>query len=134
MNDERLLFKCTIPGRPAVKKNQQKVVRRWGQTRVVYTPQFYEWEQRALLEMKRAMLGMDTIREPLEMKIHFTLENGRSLPDLSNLLEAPQDALTKAGVIEDDRLIQVINATRVHGNKKKPLEPKTEIELYALER
>lgn len=42
------------------------------------------------------------------------------LADLSNLYELPQDQLTKAGIIEDDRLIQSHDGSRIDLSQNNP--------------
>lgn len=106
------LFEVFIPGRPPSKKNTKKVVRRHGQTFVIYSPQFKEWEKDALLILKKSYTDLNPIDQPLIIHLVFTFENKRSEADVSNLIEAPQDALTKAGVISDDRIIQVVQAKK----------------------
>lgn len=121
------IFKAEINGRCPVKKNKMKVVRRHGNTIVIYSPEFREWERIALLALKQANQGQ-TIDEPLEARFKFYFKNRSGEADLSNLIDSPQDALTKAGVIIDDRIIQLLQAEKVFGH-----EPKVEIELYRLE-
>lgn len=122
------LFSCTINGRPIVKKNTQKIVRRYGTTVAIYTPQFLEWQKSAMVSLKQANMSREMITVPIEARFKFYFKNRSGEADLSNLIEAPQDVMKKAGVIEDDRLIQVIHATKHFGH-----EPRVEIELYALE-
>lgn len=121
-----LIFKCTIPGRCPVKKNRMKVVRRYGHTNVIYTQDFREWERLALLTL-RQVLPNEVIDEPLEAKFIFYFANKKGEPDVSNLIDSPQDALKKAGVIIDDRIIQVVHAQKFFGE-----EPRVEIELYRI--
>lgn len=121
------LFTCAIPGRPIVKKNTKRVFKKHGRTVVVYTDRYLEWEESAQAYMKQAHLGKGAIDAPLEMRIKFYLKNRAALPDLSNLIEGPADVLKEAGVIVDDRQIQVIHAERFIG-----FEPRTEIELMEI--
>jgi Holliday junction resolvase RusA-like endonuclease len=90
---------------------------------VIYSAQFREWETRALVELRQTWNGK-TIDQPLEAVFRFYFKNRQAESDLSNVIEAPQDALTKAGVIIDDKIIQVIHATKIFGH-----EPRVEIEL-----
>ena len=63
----------------------------------------------------------------IEIKLVFHFKNHQHEADVSNLVEAPQDALTKAGVIIDDKIIQVVSATKVFDGTEG-----TDIELYAV--
>ena len=44
-----------------------------------------------------------------------------NLPDLSNLYELPQDALTRSGIIEDDRLILSHDGSRTMWGKERKI-------------
>lgn len=123
-----LLYKCFIPGRCPSKKNTKKVVRKYGRTLVIYSQVFKAWEQTALVYLKQSFLGREMIDQPLEIKLVFHFMNHRHEADVSNLVEAPQDALTKAGVIKDDKIIQVVRAQKVFLGREG-----TELELYAVE-
>jgi len=117
------IYQGQVSGRCPSKKNTKKVVRRYGRTMVIYSAQFREWETRALVELRQTWNGK-TIDQPLEAVFRFYFKNRQAESDLSNVIEAPQDALTKAGVIIDDKIIQVIHATKIFGH-----EPRVEIEL-----
>lgn len=120
-----MFFSCTIPTRCPSKKNTQKVVRKHGRTFVLYTKQFREWEALALATLKQAWSGRDAFTEPMEARFRFYFKNHQHEADLSNIVEAPQDALQKAGVIKDDKLIWIARLEKFFGE-----EPRVEIELY----
>ena len=121
------VFSIEIPGRPISKKNTKKVVRRYGVSRVIYSPQFREWEKQALIYLKHRAQIFSTIDYHLMAKFVFNFKDHRSEADVSNLIEAPQDALEKAGVIKNDRLIQMVHARKEFGKKESTL-----IELYRI--
>jgi Holliday junction resolvase RusA-like endonuclease len=122
-----LLYKCTILSRTPVKKNTMQVVGNGRFKRAIYSKQFRHWEIIAHLAMIKAWDGK-RIDCPIEAKFVFYFKNRQGEPDLANLIDSPQDTLTKAGVIIDDKIIQVIHAQKHFGE-----EPRCEIELYALE-
>jgi Holliday junction resolvase RusA-like endonuclease len=123
------VFSCEIPGRPISKKNTKKVVKRHGLSLVIYSPQFRQWERDALLILKRLAQGRELLTCKLEAHFVFKFVNHRSEADVSNLIEAPQDALEKACIIKNDRLIHVVRARKEFGF----LQDSTVIELYKLE-
>jgi Holliday junction resolvase RusA-like endonuclease len=123
------IFQATIPGRPIVKKNTKKVTRRYGRVNVFYSPQFIEWERRALHELLKLSRGSQPIDFPLIAVFNFFLSNRQAEPDTSNLVEGPQDALTKAKIIIDDKIIYGLHATKDFDKKN----PRTEIKLYRLD-
>lgn len=118
-----VLFFCEIPGRPIVKKNTKRF---YGKGRVVYSPKYISWENHALAHLKQCV-RMKPINFAIEANFTFYFENRQAEADVSNLLEGVQDALTKAGVIHDDRFIHLIIAKKIFGH-----EPKTIIELKGL--
>lgn len=126
MSERTPLFSIEIPGRPVIKKNTKKVIRRYGQTRVIYSKLFLEWEKNALFIIKQAW-RKPAIDVPLEIKLHFFFEDRRSEADVSNLCEAPQDVLQKAEVIKDDRLIQIVSAQKSFHETAR-----TKIELFEI--
>lgn len=117
------MFNISIPGRPIVKKN---TMRSFGR-RQVYTPLFKAWETQALLLLKSKWK-----KKPIECTIFvqylFFFKNKQAEADVSNLIEGPQDALTKAGVIVDDKLVVSLSA-----HKYFYAEPRTEITIYEIE-
>jgi Holliday junction resolvase RusA-like endonuclease len=122
------LFKCTIPGRPYVKKNGAK---RYGK-KLVYTPQYRQWAQDAIFFVKRAMID-DRVCEPLTGKLHmralFYFQNHQSEADLSALYEGIQDILQDCGVIQDDKQIYSHDgSTKIFG-----LAPRLDVEIFKLD-
>lgn len=120
-------FQFMIPGRVPVKKNTQRIIRKHGHIRAIYSARFTEWNRVALFTLKQAW-KRDPIRVPCEMRITFYFKNRSGEADLSNLIEGPQDALTQAAVIVDDNLITMIRAQKIFSTKE---EPRVEIELIA---
>ncbi len=127
-NTGPLIYKCSVPGRCPSKKNTQKVVRRHGMTFVVYTPLFRAWESEAIAYMKAANKMKKPFGVPMVARFTFYFKNHSGESDTSNLVEAPQDVLKKAGVIADDKFIYLFTAHKVFGT-----EPRTDIELYHYE-
>lgn len=115
-----LLFSAFIPGRPPSKKNTKKFFR----GRVIYSKQFREWEKIALTILKPEKM----IDEAINAKFTFHFKNRQAEADVSNLIEAPQDALQKANVISDDRLIHVVIGKKVFDGTEG-----TKIELFTSE-
>lgn len=122
-----LLFKASIPGRPIVKKNTARRVGRGRSTRLIYSPKFVSWEKNAMAAILASFRGK-CIESTVRAKFIFHFANHQSEADLSNLLEGPQDALVKAGVLKDDVLICDLSAKKHFGQ-----EPRVIIELWSEE-
>ncbi len=133
-----MIFTCTIKGRPIVKKNTQKVITirrkkaglRFGKRpttkRVIYSPQFLQWEFNAVMDMRQAFKG-EMITEPMKLVLRFYFKDRQAEADTSNLVEGVQDTLKKAGVIKDDKLVVKLEAEKFFGS-----EPRVEIEIWKL--
>jgi Holliday junction resolvase RusA-like endonuclease len=121
------LFACTIPGRPIVKKNTQRVVGlRGGGRRVIYSANYTKWANAACTAVERSReANSSPIRQPIIGVFRFYFKNYASEPDVSNLIEGPQDILTKCRVIDDDKLFRRVVAEKFFGE-----EPRVEIEIY----
>src|SRR5690349_22948794 len=124
-----ILFKCTIPGRVAIKKNSKRIMRngRTGRVWIGSSERHEAWTRTAVLYIAQARKGASTISEPLEARLNFYFKNHHAEPDTSNCIEAPQDALKKAGVISDDKIIKRVIAEKFFGE-----EPRCEIELRVI--
>lgn len=103
-----LIFECTIPGRPYLKKSTASMVGGGRRKRLIYSVQYREWEFRALYEIKRK-LGFVNQKFPFKGRVRleckFCFENHQAEPDLSACYEGIQDTLQRAGVIENDKQI-----------------------------
>lgn len=83
------------------------------------------------LEIERVrQLHGETIRGDIQVTLIFTFDNyftgkmrrNKMLPDLDNLFCLPLDALTKAGVYEDDNQVVSLDGSRRRPGEKNLLE------------
>jgi Holliday junction resolvase RusA-like endonuclease len=127
-----MIFKCTIPGRVMVKKNQQKVTRFRGITRVRYTARYLRWAEEATVQVLQALKFYqrhgdlrEPISEPVNLKVLCYFKDHQAEPDLSALYEGIQDVLQDFGVISDDKLVHGHDGSRkIFGQ-----EPRMEVEV-----
>ena len=89
---------------------------------------YLAWENQAVGILKQ-LWRRDPIADPVIARFTFYFKNRSGEPDLSNCYEGPQDALAKAGVISNDKIIQGHDGSRKHFGE----EPRVVIELLALE-
>lgn len=118
------IFTCEIPGRCMVKKNTQRVVGYGKQKRARYSDQYNFWERVAELTLAKRRVPL--IEAEIEVHFQFHFKNHRAEPDVSNLIEGPQDVLTKMGIIKDDRIIQKVVAEKLFDTQ----EEKTSIQIF----
>lgn len=115
-------YHFTIWGHPVILKNSKNIVPLpvkgskkcpvcgLRKTRPVPIPNknYKAYQKHALLQLAWQWKGKQPIRERLQMIVVFFgawKESNANYPDESNLIEAPQDILQEAGVINDDRQI-----------------------------
>ena len=128
------MIKFTIPLAPVTKKNSQQIRYRWAvdqrtrqRKRVPYiapSEAFARYEQAALWYVPRGR----RINSPVNVKCLFYMPTRRKV-DLTNLLEAIDDVMVKAGLLADDNsdIIESHDGSRVYFDKN---NPRTEVYIY----
>lgn len=124
------MIKFTIPLCPVTKKNHQTIRknRRTGQRYIAQSDTYREYEAACLLLIPRdARKGLF---KPVNVKGIFYMPTDRRV-DLTNLLAALHDVLTKAGVLRDDsslspRIVVGTDGSRVLVDRD---NPRTEVEI-----
>ncbi len=103
-----------LDGRAIVKKNslQRKYSFAKRRTVTIASDRYLVWERDAVATLANLWGWRAPIGEPIILRALFFFENRRSEPDLSNLYEGLQDALAKAGVITNDKIIQGHDGSR----------------------
>jgi len=123
-------MKLILKGRPATKKNSQRIaVTKSGKRFIIQSKRYLEYEKNALWQLKAQYRG-DTIQGKIELKVLYYLADKR-LPDLINLLQATCDILEKARVIENDRNIISFDGSKIMGIDKD--NPRCEIEIKSVD-
>lgn len=121
MKPIRLTINCI----PRTKKNSQRIVRFGKRWAVIPSRQYIEFEKTV-----RKQLSVDVnccVASPVNVSAVFYMPTRRKV-DLTNLLEAIDDALVKSGVLEDDNcgIIVSHDGSRVKYDKE---HPRIEIEI-----
>lgn len=101
----------TILGRPRPKKNSMRIVRTAnGKPFLLPSQANVSWTNDAVRQLRdqwQSQRGrLPALDAPLSVTYRFYLVNRRSEADADNLMAAVNDALQKAGVIADDKLIR----------------------------
>lgn len=114
------MIRFEIPLAPISKKNSQQIMnnRYTGKPFIMPSPQFKQYETAALWFIPRPYKPIDY---PVNVECHFFMPTHRKC-DLTNLLEAIDDIMVKAGLIADDNftVIQSHDGSRVHYDKSNP--------------
>lgn len=123
----RLSF--TIPIPPITKKNSQQIAinRKTGRPFVTPSKKYKEYERAAMGYIAPSV----QVETPVNVKCLFYMPTRRRV-DLTNLLEAIDDVMVKAGLLPDDdyTVIQSHDGSRVLYDKE---NPRTEIEITKAE-
>lgn len=113
------MLKFTIPLAPVTKKNSQRIVinRKTGRPMIMPSKQYKDYEREAALFIPRGVY----IDKPVNVKCLFYMPTRRKC-DLTNLLEAIDDILVKAGLLADDNytIIASHDGSRVYYDKDNP--------------
>lgn len=111
-------FHFAIPIEPRTKKNSQQIILVNGRPVIIPSKQYKEYEKQALNFL---LFNTTYIDYPVNVEAHFYMKTRRRT-DLTNLLEALDDVLVKAGILKDDdyTIIESHDGSRVHYDKENP--------------
>lgn len=127
-------MKLTVIGAPRTKKNSQRIMRtRSGGSFIAQSVQHNAWAESAILQMRgQAMCQRPRSAGPMEIAVNLSalVYRDRAAGDLGNFLAAICDALERAGVVANDRLIGGFDGSRLMLDAK---NPRVELELTPLE-
>lgn len=125
-----IVIKFTVKTAPITKKNHQDILRnpKTGKPFVSPSAQYRQYERDAMWFIPRGIF----INEPVNIKCLFYMPTKRKC-DLTNLLEAIDDVMVKAGLLADDSydIIEGHDGSRVLFDKD---NPRTEVEIQFLKK
>lgn len=124
-------MKLVIEGAPRTKKNSLRRIRRGRHTFTVPSAAHEAWEASAvpqLMAQFRAWARGLPMGTPVDFVLNMRalVYRDRAVGDLLNYLAAVSDALERAGVVADDKLIVSVDGSRMHIDRDRP---RVEIEL-----
>lgn len=134
-------MKLVIEGAPRTKKNGLRRIKRGRRVFTVPSAAHEAWEALAIPQLRMQYgrvlryVGVDhgrgaitTGTGPLESPLNMRAQvyRDRDVGDLLNYLAAVSDALERAGVVADDKLIVSVDGSRLLLDRKRP---RVEIEL-----
>ncbi len=114
----------TIVGPPRSKKNSQIAICMQGKPRLIQSKLYRDYEKDALKQL--CVWGNQTVKGPVKVVCRYWVPDKRKR-DLTNLLAASHDILTKGGFIEDDSLIVSVDGSRIVGVDRE--NPRVEITI-----
>lgn len=120
------MIRFTIPLTPISKKNSQQILinRATGRPFIMPSKQYKQYEKDAMNFIPK---GMEAIDYPVNVRCVFYMPTRRKV-DLTNLLEAIDDIMVRAGVLQDDHsgIVVAHDGSRVLYDKE---HPRTEVEI-----
>lgn len=120
----------TIPVRPATKKNSGQIIQVKGRNILIPSKQYKQFEKDCLPYLYHVKDTAGVINYPVNVQCTFFTETKRKI-DLTNLLNAIDDAMVKSGLIVDDNrdIIAAHDGSRVFHDK---FNPRIEITITEL--
>ena len=118
-------YRFEIMGEPKTKKNSQRIVMCGKFPKIMPSKAYCDYEKEALWQLAGKHYGIDG---RVEVRCLYYMKTKRKV-DLTNLLEATDDILVKAGVLADDNsnIIYSHDGSRVFVDR---LCPRVEIEIH----
>jgi Holliday junction resolvase RusA-like endonuclease len=109
----------TILGTPVTKKNSARIFRnRAGRPFVMPSAAYKDWENTAVLQLQSQNRGAPAITTPVELTA--IVYRKRATGDLDNHLSAVCDALQKAKVLSNDKLVASFGKSRLDKDAARP--------------
>lgn len=122
-------IKFTLPIRPVTKKNSGQIITnpKTGRPFLVPSPQYKQFEKESLPYLYRVKQEVGVVNYPVNIQCVFYMDARRKV-DLSNLLNAVDDAMVASGFILDDNrdIIAGHDGSRVYHDNA---NPRIEIEI-----
>lgn len=112
-------MKIILRGQPITKKNSQQIIKAGNRRMVIPSPQYRQYEKDCLWQIPPKT--KQRIDFPVNVQCVYYMPTRRRV-DLVNLLEATDDILVAAGVLEDDncRIVAAHDGSRVDHDKNNP--------------
>lgn len=116
------MIRFTVPLPPISKKNSQQILtnRATGRPFIMPSKKYKDYEKEAAKYIPK-LRQLEPINSPVNIKCLFYMPTKRKC-DLTNLLEAIDDVMVKAGLLADDdfTIIQSHDGSRVLHDKENP--------------
>lgn len=123
-------FNFTLPIKPVSKKNHGQIVMRGKYPMLLPSKQYLQFEKDSLPYFYRVKQEVGVVNYPVNIQCIFYMDARRKV-DLSNLLNAVDDAMVKSGLILDDNrdIIAGHDGSRVYHDN---INPRIELEIKEL--
>lgn len=123
------MIKFTLPIKPITKKNSGQIITnpKTGRPFMIPSPQYRQFEKDCLPYLYRVKAAVGVVNYPVNIRCVFYMQK-RIKVDLSNLLNAVDDAMVASGFILDDNrdIIAGHDGSRVFHDS---INPRIELEI-----
>lgn len=115
------MIEFTLPVKPVTKKNKGQIVMIGGSPRLLPSKQYRQFEKDVTPYLKRVKIQTGEIHYPVNIQCRFYVDARRRV-DLTNLLNAIDDAMVHAELLIDDNrdIIAAHDGSRVFHDKDNP--------------
>lgn len=120
-------MRLVVEGEVPSKKNARNVFVKNGRMMNLPSQRYKEWQKSAVIQFQSQFKGFKVTNYPIALEIVFYYGTKRR-KDLDNSLGSIMDALTDAGVIDDDDVSHVSQITVMFGEYDKN-RPRAEVYL-----
>lgn len=110
----------TLTGRVKSKKNSKQILKtKTGRPFIASSKLFLQWEQEAILALRIQKLNLEKqgqvfpIKGKIRLFMRFEMLGKQHEPDVSNLVEGPQDLLQALEIIENDKQVIELHALKI---------------------
>ncbi len=126
-----MLIKFTIPVKPVTKKNSGQIITLKGRPILIPSKEYIKFEKSCLPYLNHVRAKTGVINYPVNIACAFYMETHRRV-DLTNLLNAVDDAMVKAKLVLDDNrdIIAAHDGSRVFYDK---FNPRIEIKITEMD-
>jgi Holliday junction resolvase RusA-like endonuclease len=118
-------------GQTPSKKNSHHIRRSGRKAWISPKPEYQQWENNAVLQLQaQKNQRKPYVDYPLKGRLNLSCviyRRHQYQPDLSNLIQSVEDALERAGIIENDKYIESLDGSRrvlgcTFGNERAEIE------------
>jgi Holliday junction resolvase RusA-like endonuclease len=114
-----------LPGRPVPKKNHGRIVRRGARPKLLPSEAYERYETECLWRLKT--YRGPRFSGPVHLRARYWLPNRKWWPDLAGLIQATQDILQAAEILDDDKHVVLLDGSEIAGLDK--ANPRAEITI-----
>lgn len=121
-------LRFVLRGQPITKKNSQQIIKTGNRRMVIPSPQYRQYEKDCLWQIPPK--AKQRIDMAVNVQCIYYMPTRRRV-DLTNLLEATDDLLVRAGVLADDnsQIVAAHDGSRVRLDRA---NPRVEIEIISM--